>query len=103
MCIGSIVTVQCKTCGTSFDKYSYLGCATYEHAREGWKDRSDSIISKSTYSITSCDECSDFGRSSDSDAMSLESVDSMAEFDYETDDASAPYYSLGKSSALSGT
>ncbi|CAD0090206.1 unnamed protein product [Aureobasidium mustum] len=67
---------------------------------EGWKDRIDSIISRSTFLISSCDRCSDFDDSSDSDAISLKSVDSMAEFDYEDDDASSPYYSLGESSAL---
>ncbi|KAH0033699.1 hypothetical protein KCU78_g2409, partial [Aureobasidium melanogenum] len=100
MCIGSIVTIECKACGSTFDKSSYLGCATYEHAREGWEDRSDSIISRSTWSISSCDECSDFDSSIDSDSASLKSVDTMAEFDYEVGDAAAPYYFLGESSAL---
>ncbi|KAG9671463.1 hypothetical protein KCU99_g4822, partial [Aureobasidium melanogenum] len=102
MCIGSIVTVQCEACGSTFDKSLYLGCATYEHAREGWEDRTDSIISISAYSIPSCDECSDFDTSSDPDAISIQSVDSTAEFDYEGDEVPAPYYSLGESSALSG-
>lgn len=96
MCIGSIVTIGCRACGSTFDKSSNLGCATYEHAREGWEDRTDTIISRSTYSVSSCDECSDFD-TSDSDAVSLKSFD---EFDYEDDDASTPYYSLGKCSAL---
>ncbi|KAG9568905.1 hypothetical protein KCU71_g2679, partial [Aureobasidium melanogenum] len=100
MCIGSTVNVECKACGSTFDKSSYLGCATYEHAREGWEDRSDSIISRSTFSISSCDECSDFDTASNTDAMSLKSVDTMAEFGYEVDDAAASYYSLGKSSIL---
>ncbi|KAG9697828.1 hypothetical protein KCU95_g3329, partial [Aureobasidium melanogenum] len=99
MCIGSIVTVECKACGSTFDKSSYLGCATYEHAREGWEDRTDSIISRTTYNISSCDECSDFDSSVDSDSASLRSISSLAEFDYEVD-PSAPYYSLGKCSAL---
>ncbi|KAG9662311.1 hypothetical protein KCU64_g2043, partial [Aureobasidium melanogenum] len=102
MCIGSIVTVECKSCGSTFDKSSYLGCATHEHDREGWEDRSDSIISRSTWSISSCDDCSDFDSSIDSDSASIESYNSLAEFNYEVNDASAPYYSLGKSSALSG-
>lgn len=100
MCVGSIVTIECSACGSALDKSSYLGCATYEHAREGWEDRADSIISRSTYYISSCEECSDFDMSSDSDADSRRSVDSMAEFDYEVDDASTPNYSLGKSSIL---
>lgn len=100
MCIGSIVTVECKACGFTFDKSSYLGCATYGHAREGWEDRTNSIISRSTFSISSCDQSSDFDTSFDSDAISLKSVDTMAEFDYEVDDDSTPYYSLGESSAL---
>lgn len=100
MCIGSIVTVECKSCGSTFDKSSYLGCATYEHAREGWEDRTDSIISRSVFSISTCDECSDFDSSIGSDSASLRSV-SLAEFDYEVD-PSASYYSLGKSSAFSG-
>ena len=99
MCIGSIVTVACKSCRSTFDKVSYLGCATYEHAREGWEDRTDSIISRSVFSISTCDECSDFDSSIGSDSASLRSV-SLAEFDYEVD-PSASYYSLGKSSALS--
>ncbi|KAG9605392.1 hypothetical protein KCU77_g766, partial [Aureobasidium melanogenum] len=103
MCIGSIVNIECKACGSTFDKSSYLGCATYEHAREGWEDRSDSIISRSTFSISSCDECSDFDTASISGAISIRSIDSIAEFDYEGDEVSAPYYySLGKSSALTG-
>ncbi|KAH0344075.1 hypothetical protein KCU83_g8487, partial [Aureobasidium melanogenum] len=102
MCIGSMVSVECKSCGSTFNKSSCLGCATYEHAREGWEDRSDSIISRFTFSISSCDECSDFDTSSDSDAISIRSIDSIAEFDYEGDEVSAPYYSLGKSSAFTG-
>ncbi|KAG9945917.1 hypothetical protein KCU85_g6869, partial [Aureobasidium melanogenum] len=102
MCIGSIVTVECKSCGSTFDESSYLGCATYEHAREGWEDRTDSIISRSTHNISSCEGCSDFDNSVDSDSASLESVSSLAEFDYEVD-PSTSYYSLGKSSALTAT
>ncbi|KAK6001273.1 hypothetical protein QM012_002604 [Aureobasidium pullulans] len=100
MCIGSITTVECAACGSIFDMSSYLGCATYEHAREGWKDRADSTISKSIYTISSCEECSEPTTSYDSDAASVKSIDTMAEDDYESNDVCAPYYSLGKSSAL---
>ncbi|CAD0094228.1 unnamed protein product [Aureobasidium vineae] len=106
MCVGSIVTIECNNCGSSFDNSSYLGCATYEHSREGWETRTDSIISRPTYSIPICDECSDFDCSFDSDNFSLRSldsvssVDSMAEYDTEVSAPFASYYSLGRSSAL---
>jgi hypothetical protein len=100
MCIGSIVTVSCEICGSSDDKSLYLGCATGEHNREGWKTRTDSIISRSTYFICSV------SNSSDSDNLSLKTVassssfDSTAEYDDENTDTSTPFYSLGKASTL---
>jgi hypothetical protein len=106
MCIGSIVTINCETCGSSTEKSSYLGCATGEHNREGWETRTVSIISRSTYSISSCSSCPDSDGSSDSDSFSLKSVassssfDSTAEYDDEVSDTSTPFYSLGKASTL---
>jgi hypothetical protein len=105
MCIGSIVTVSCEICGSSDDKSLYLGCATGEHNREGWKTRTDSIISRSTYFICSCSSCP-VSNSSDSDNLSLKTVassssfDSTAEYDDENTDTSTPFYSLGKASTL---
>jgi hypothetical protein len=110
MCVGSIVTITCEACGSSTDKSSYLGCATDEHNREGWRTRTDSIISRSTYTIPTCSSCPD-SRSSDSDSFSLESVASSLklpatdeyddeEYDGEVGENSTPYYSLGQASAL---
>jgi hypothetical protein len=107
MCVGSIVTINCEACDSSIDKSLYLGCATDEHDREGRTARTDSIISRSTYSIPSCSSCPD----SDSDSFSLESVASSPElsatneyddeeYDNEVSGLSAPYYSLGQASAL---
>jgi hypothetical protein len=109
MCMGSIVTVQCETCGSSTEKSSYLGCVTSEHAREGWETRTDSIISRSNYFISSCSSCPDSDGSSDSDSISLKSVassssfDSTAEYDDEVTDTSTPFYSLGQASTLTET
>jgi hypothetical protein len=104
MCIGSIVTINCETCGSSTDKPAYLGCATGEHNREGWETRTDSIISRSTYSITSCSSCPD-SSSSDSDNLSQKSASSSSlnptdDYDDEVKDTSTPYYSLGKATIL---
>lgn len=111
MCVGSIVTINCKACGSSIDKPSYLGCATNEHDCEGWTTRTDSIISRSTYPIPSCSSCPDFDVSSDSGSFSLKSVASSLElssrdeyddeeFEDESSESSTPYYSLGQASAL---
>jgi hypothetical protein len=106
MCVGSIVAIKCESCGSTTDKSSYLGCATGDHTREGWETRTDSIISRSTYLIAFCSSCSESDDSSDTDSCSLESAassssfDSLAEYDDEASDLSAPYYSLGQASAL---
>jgi hypothetical protein len=104
MCIGSIVTIKCKICGSSTGKSSYLGCATGEHEREGWETRTDSVISRTTYFISSCSSCPDSDTSSDSDnlksVVSSSSFDSTAEYDDDDSDTSHPFYSLGKASAL---
>jgi hypothetical protein len=107
MCVGSIVTIECESCGSTTEKSSYLGCATGDHTREGWKPRTDSIISRSAYLIAFCSSCSESDDSSDCDSCSLESAssssssfDSMAEYGDEVDDVSTLYYSLGQASAL---
>lgn len=106
MCVGSIVTIECESCGSTIEKSSYLGCATGDHTREGWKTRTDPIISRSTYLIAFCSSCSESDDSSNSDSCSFESAsssssfDSLAEYDYEVDDDSSPYYSLGQASTL---
>jgi hypothetical protein len=105
MCIDSIVTINCESCSSSTDKSSYLGCATGEHKHEGWEIRTDSIISRSTYTISSCSSCPN-SSSSDSDNLSLKSVlfsssfDSTAEYDDEVNGNSTPFYSLGQASTL---
>lgn len=110
MCVGSIVTINCKVCGSSTNKSLYLGCATDEHDREGWTARTDSIISRSTYNIPSCSSCPD-SEISDSDSLSLKSVicslklsptDEYDDEEYEDNASgtSTPYYSLGHASAL---
>jgi hypothetical protein len=107
MCVGSIVTIECESCGSTTEKSSYLGCATGDHTREGWETRTDSIISRSTYPIAFCSSCSESDDSSDSDSCSFESAssssssfDSLAEYEDEVDGESTPYYSLGQASAL---
>ena len=105
MCVGSIVTIICEACGSSTNKYSCLGCATDEHERSGWETRADSIISRSTYLITSCSSCPS-SDSSDSSDFSLKSADSstslasLDEYDDEVSGNSTPYYSLGQASLL---
>jgi hypothetical protein len=110
MCVGSIVTINCEACGSSTDKSLYLGCATDEHDREGWTTRTDSIISRSTYTITSCSSCPD-PDSSESDSFSLGSTtsspklsptdgDDDEEYENKAGGTSTPYYSLGQASAL---
>ena len=105
MCVGSIVTITCEACGSSTNKSLYLGCATDEHDRSGWETRTDSIISRSTYLISSCSSCPD-SDSSDSSDFSLKSADSsisLASLDEYDDEVSAnptPYYSLGQASIL---
>jgi len=103
MCVGSIVIVNCETCGSSTDKSLYLGCATDEHDRPGWETRTDSIVSRSTYLITSCSACpsSDSSDSSDFSLKSADSSTSLASLDEYYDEVSqnpTPYYSLGQAS-----
>lgn len=104
MCVGSIVTIQCESCGSSTDKPSYLGCCANEHERSGWETRADSIISRSIYLIPSCSFCPDSNTTSDSSSFSLQSaasstsLTSLDEFDDEVSDHPTPYYSLGQTS-----
>ena len=105
MCVGSLVTVICEACGSSTDESLYLGCATDEHERSGWETRADSIISRSTYLISSCYSCLN-SDSSDSSDFSLKSADSstsltsLDEYDDEVSENPTPYYSLGQTSLL---
>jgi len=105
MCVGSIVTIICETCGSSTNKSSCLGCATDEHERSGWETRADSIISRSTHLNSSCSYCPS-SDSSDSSDFSLKSADSstslvsLDEYDDEVSQNPIPYYSLGQASLL---
>jgi hypothetical protein len=104
MCIGSIVTISCSTCGSSTDKSAYLGCTTGEHNREGWETRADSIISRSTYFISSYSSCP-VSSSSNSGSFSLKSAafsssDLVNDYDDEVNGTSTPFYSLGQASTL---
>jgi len=105
MCVGSIVIVNCQSCGSSTNKSLYLGCAADGHDRSGWETRADSIISRSTNLITSCFSCPS-SKSSDSSDFSLKSADSSTsltsqdEYDDEVSENSTPYYSLGQASLL---
>lgn len=105
MCVGSIVIVKRETFGSSTDKSLYLGCATDEHVRSGWETRADSIVSRSTYLISSCSSCPSSDSSDSSDfllksAESSTSITSLDEYDDEVSGNPTPYYSLGQASLL---